>query len=611
MGSVFRKTVTRPLPAGAEFFTKKGERWARWKDRRGKTRTAAVTMGQDGRDRIVEVAATYTAKFRDGQGILKEVSTGCREEATARSVLGEHLRRAELVRSKVITVGQNEIAKHQEIPLSEIIELYIASMGNRQKSPARIKTTRTRLLQSAAACGFRTLPDLNADKLDAWLASHRGTQGDATAGRSASVINGYVEVWNAFGNWCTGKRMVGKRWRMTGDKRLIENPFAGLSRADEDADPRRKRRAMTVAELQRLLVTALCRPLAEYGRQTQRKKAGEAKRKRDTWTTAPLVFDDLGAAVERARVRLAKRPEFIAKLEALGRERQLIYKMLVLTGLRKSELASITVGQLQLDGRHPFVELKAADEKNRQGSQLPLRSDLVEDLRSWLAHKADRESTQAISFARHVGHEMTNVPKLPLSTKLFVIADKLVSIFNRDLAAAGIPKRDDRGRTLDVHALRTTFCTLLAKGGVAPRTAQAAARHGDISLTMGSYTDPALLDVAGALDVLPPLTVGTSLEDSLQVSALFGATGTSRVNSGARLVAPTVAPALDHPRPALTFVGHASRHAGGEDSCEDFATKNVVSGDIDTKKGSLTIAVREPLEVGATGFEPATSTSRT
>lgn len=64
-------------------------------------------------------------------------------------------------------------------------------------------------------------------------------------------------------------------------------------------------------------------------------------------------------------------------------------------------------------------------------------------------------------------------------------------------------KRDGRGGTLDVHALRTTFGTMLSKGGVAPRTAQAAMRHSDIRLTMGVYTDPKLLDVRGALDALP------------------------------------------------------------------------------------------------------------
>jgi hypothetical protein len=81
----------------------------------------------------------------------------------------------------------------------------------------------------------------------------------------------------------------------------------------------------------------------------------------------------------------------------------------------------------------------------------------------------------------------------------------LVRIFDRDLIAAGIPKRDDRGRTLDVHALRMTFGTLLSKGGVPLRTAQSAMRHSDPSLTANVYTDSRRLDMAGALDALPPL----------------------------------------------------------------------------------------------------------
>ena len=78
----------------------------------------------------------------------------------------------------------------------------------------------------------------------------------------------------------------------------------------------------------------------------------------------------------------------------------------------------------------------------------------------------------------------------------------LVRILDRDLLLAGILKRDERGRTIDVHAMRHTFGTLLSKGGVMPRTAQAAMRHSTINLTMNSYTDPRLLDVAGAMESL-------------------------------------------------------------------------------------------------------------
>ncbi|WP_164103222.1 hypothetical protein [Candidatus Laterigemmans baculatus] len=83
MASVFKKKTTRPLPEGAEIVTRKGERIARWKLRNGKTRTAPVTVGKDGTERITTEAATYTAKYRDGDDIVREVATGCRDKQAA------------------------------------------------------------------------------------------------------------------------------------------------------------------------------------------------------------------------------------------------------------------------------------------------------------------------------------------------------------------------------------------------------------------------------------------------------------------------------------------------------------------------------------------------
>ncbi len=176
----------------------------------------------------------------------------------------------------------------------------------------------------------------------------------------------------------------------------------------------------------------------------------------------------------------------------------MIYKTLVLTGLRKGELASLTVGQLVLDADPPFLVLDAADEKNREGSTIPLRADLAADLRQWLADKAKaaqdvpavafdpnhrkpgkRHQGEAGGLAGHVLRLPAAGPTLPPDTPLFTVPAGLVRILDRDLKAAGIPKRDERGRTVDVHAMRHTFGTLLSKGGVTPRTAQAAMRHSD------------------------------------------------------------------------------------------------------------------------------------
>ena len=83
----------------------------------------------------------------------------------------------------------------------------------------------------------------------------------------------------------------------------------------------------------------------------------------------------------------------------------------------------------------------------------------------------------------------------------------MIRVFDLDIAAADIAKHDERGRVVDLHALRHTFGTHLARAGVTPRVAMAAMRHSSLELTMNVYTDPALLDVAGAVEALPSVGV--------------------------------------------------------------------------------------------------------
>ena len=124
--------------------------------------------------------------------------------------------------------------------------------------------------------------------------------------------------------------------------------------------------------------------------------------------------------------------------------------------------------------------------------------------------------------------------KLPSDTPLFNVPYEQVKIFDRDLKAAGIAKIDDRGRTLDVHALRTTFGTLLSQSEVSPRTAMSAMRHSSIDLTMATDTDPRLLDVQGAVNSLPTLSLTASRQDA---PVTMRATGTD--SQLAPLLAPT------------------------------------------------------------------------
>jgi hypothetical protein len=88
------------------------------------------------------------------------------------------------------------------------------------------------------------------------------------------------------------------------------------------------------------------------------------------------------------------------------------------------------------------------------------------------------------------GQFCLSLARLPADMPSFTVPVALVRILDLDLVAAGIArrvevspgkwkidKRDERGRTVDVHALRHTFGTLLSAAGVAPRVFRHQRRH--------------------------------------------------------------------------------------------------------------------------------------
>ncbi len=485
MGMILRKQYTMPIPPGAEITERDGRRVARWRLRNGEHRSAEVVNGKDGKVRVRGQSQLYMARYRDGGGEIVEVATGCKEAVAARAVLTQLERRAELVRAGVLTAAEDDAADYAGQSLSRHLDAYERHLRARGGDPRRISMLRRRLERLVRDCRFSRLNKMSAGPIERWLVEQ------ADAGMAASTRNSYREAAVCFGNWC----------RRT--HRLTHNPFGDVPRADQNVDRRHQRRALTEAELMRLLTVARLRPLAEFGREIMAAKADPKRspRSRATWKRKPLTPENIETAAERARGALEDNPDLIARLERTGYERALTYKALVLTGLRKGELASLTVGQLDFGGRVAYAVLNAADEKNRQGSNIPLRADLATELSSWLEERLGELQKEARKSRKPIP------ARLPASTPLFHIPSGLARILDRDLAAAGIPKRDERNRVVDVHALRVTFGTHLSAAGVSLRTAQAAMRHSKPELTANIYTDPKLLDVAGALDALPALAL--------------------------------------------------------------------------------------------------------
>src|SRR3954452_12202735 len=135
MGSVFKKSITRPRPPGAEIIVRQGVRLARRRAGKGKVKTAPLTIGRDGTERIRDESSTYFARYRDGDGIVIEAPTGCRDETAARQVLADLERRAERVRAGLLTPAEARTANQLAKPLAEHVASYIESMEARGVIP--------------------------------------------------------------------------------------------------------------------------------------------------------------------------------------------------------------------------------------------------------------------------------------------------------------------------------------------------------------------------------------------------------------------------------------------------------------------------------------------
>lgn len=494
MGCIYKKCLTRPLPAHAEIVAHRGEFVARWQIARGERRTAKVITGCDGTRRISSRAKAYTARYRDAQGRMRDVPTGCRDKAAAKQVLARLETEAEKIRAGILTPAVVETATHAHRPISEHLEAYLEHLAlkrvrGRKVSAHYRRNLRSRMERLVREGRLHRLADLDDTRMRLWLARAE------KAGLAPATRNEYLVTARAFYNWAMATH------------RLATNPLTQVEKAEATSDARHKRRALTVEEMRRLLEAARKRPVAELGRERGWHAAqGTGRGKEGRWSKAPLTRDRLEAAYERGCDVLVDAPGKQARLRQIGRERALFYLVAVTTGLRKGEMASLTVGQVNLDNSEPYIELLARDSKSGKEALIPLRSDVAEQLRDHLADKTSEGPTFRKGPQRPGSSQPGNALLFPHPPS--------IRVFDRDLLAAGLAELDDtgainktdsRGRIIDIHALRHTFATHLTLAGVPPRVAQAALRHSRIELTMSLYTDPVLLDINEAISRLPKL----------------------------------------------------------------------------------------------------------
>ncbi len=274
-------------------------------------------------------------------------------------------------------------------------------------------------------CRFIFWPDVSASKVQTYIAELR-TDSEERRGISAQTSNFYVQAVKQFCRW------------MVQDGRAPDSPVAHLKGINVRTDRRHDRRQLTDDDLRGLLGAARNGP-ERYG--------------------------------------------------MTGPARATLYQLAVESGLRASELRSLTWGSFDLDSNPPTVTVQAAYSKHRREDTLPLKSSTAQMLARWRDESgtADRRSPVFATMA-----EKSNIVKM----------------LRADLTVAEIEYRDEAGRVADFHALRHTFITNLARTGVHPKVAQQLARHSTITLTMDRYSHLVIGELADGLSALPELDTG-------------------------------------------------------------------------------------------------------
>jgi integrase len=190
----------------------------------------------------------------------------------------------------------------------------------------------------------------------------------------------------------------------------------------------------------------------------------------------------MNAELDRRRRRAAMTPDQVERLLKVADRhgRGEVYRVALLTGLRRNELQSLRWNEVRLDDETPSIQLRAEATKAKRMDAIPLHPVAAEVLAS----------------IRQTGFE----PKGPVFSTV-----PSVQVLYRDLEEAGIQERDGRravpsasGETIDFHSFRMTLATMLANEGVNALHLKRIMRHASITTTDRHYAGMNLADLSRA-----------------------------------------------------------------------------------------------------------------
>ena len=219
------------------------------------------------------------------------------------------------------------------------------------------------------------------------------------------------------------------------------------------------------------------------------------------------VVPKLDERKDRRRVRRPLTDDELARLLAVAEPagRKAWYLAAALAGLRKSDMQRLTWADLDFEA----ATITIRHGKAKRVDVIPLHPQLADEL------KRRRDASMATPKAKVFPQTVTDLTRLKDFRRAEIAREEVVTGDDGKPVMIGSGKRrrpktrivatDADGRVIDLHAMRTTLGTNLARAGVAPQIAQRIMRHGDYRTTLKHYTVLGLTDTAKAVAELPAI----------------------------------------------------------------------------------------------------------
>ena len=339
----------------------------------------------------------------------------------------------------------------QDLPLGKLREQFVADLRSRC-TPRYVERAESSLSRWEVALRVRSVREL---KPEAVLRQRRAR---LTAGVSNRTVNLEVTVLKTMLNWGVKTGLISV------------NPVAAVPMLPQGkAHQVSERRALTDEEIAALIEAS--RALDAEGQA----RAGASR-------TIEKGSKGIAYAAKARVPRVPQTPLWLTLLE---------------TGGRLGETVATTWGDL--DEQRGALTFRAKTTKSKRERTVPLRGSLVAELR-------------ALKLIHHRVYG-----RLPLASEAIFLTPQgqtwkdarrnALRMLRKTLDAAGVERVDESGRKVDIHALRHTFASRLARAGVPLQKAQRLLGHSDPKLTASIYTHLETEDLREAVESLPEVVV--------------------------------------------------------------------------------------------------------